>query len=90
MGQNYVKLKEYIDLIKSQQFKDNDKIGLYILAFAEFLSLALGPYWDDIVLLENEILSQSHNSLHFIWSKMHRHTDLLSGLLSLVISVMYF
>lgn len=87
LGQQYGKLKNFIDSIKSRQFKEQNKVGLYLLAFAEFLNVALTPYWDDIVMLEEEITNQPHNSLHFIWSKMHRHSELLSGLLSLVTSV---
>lgn len=87
LGQDYTKLKNFIDSIKSRQFTEQNKAGLYLLALTEFLNKALEPYWDDIVTLEEEITNQPNNSLHFIWSKMHRHSELLSGLVSLITAV---
>lgn len=84
LGEEYSLLKKYITSTEKKVLDEKEKIGLYTLSFAEHLDQVLEPYLHDILLLEQDIVDNPQTSLHYIWCKIHRHSELLCGLNSLV------
>lgn len=70
--------------MEGNQLCEDKPIGLYLLAFTEHLDQVFEPYRTDVVDLEHEILENPQNSLHYIWSKIYKHAELLSGMNCLI------
>ena len=84
LGEDYSLLKKYITSVENKSLDEKEKVGLYTLTFVEHLDQVLEPYYHDILLLEQDVVENQQTSLHYIWSKIHRHSELLCGLNSLI------
>lgn len=87
LGEDYSLLKRYINSTESKSLDEKENVGLYTLMFTEYLDQVLEPYYHDILLLEQDIIENPQTSLHYVWSKIHRHSELLCGLNTLVSEV---